>query len=308
MSLTLITNPVIGSNEIFAGFEPVEFVFKREDLAITSVTSGVSSKAKITVGTDLTTLLDPGDTIYVYSEGTNFIYDISAEIITITSTEITIDTPFIETGTGGYINYLKNYHVELQCVDKTNPDVNVLPFSLEADGDAAGNIAIDVSITNDLNRQRGAITKQFLDNSSIEFEVQYREVYLNSSNSFTLIDLKLLILVYATQQPEKEVILNQFDLPKIYLGYPAALAVAHSGGASGQTIEITYNEQDNNFLNIDSGTLGTLDADNNGFLLWEWNKDTSVLEATKYIDFEFEFEAISDFAVPDFASPDFVTT
>ena len=67
MSLTLITNPVSGTSEIFAGFLPIEFIFKREDLAITSVTSGTGG-AKINHAGDLSSYLSAGDSIYVYRE------------------------------------------------------------------------------------------------------------------------------------------------------------------------------------------------------------------------------------------------
>ena len=111
MSLTLVNNPVgAADRKIFAGFQPCEFIFKREDLAITSVTSGTGG-AKITHPGDLTSVLSEGDTIYLYSEGaTNYVYDGSFEILSIVAGEITVDTPYIETGTGGYINYLKNYY------------------------------------------------------------------------------------------------------------------------------------------------------------------------------------------------------
>src|SRR6056297_2183919 len=101
--------------------------------------------------------------------------------------------------------------VELQCVDKNFATSNKLPFSLTSDGDAAGNIEIDVSIVNDLNRQRGDIADGLISESVQEFEVQYREVYDGSSNSFTLIDDSLVVLLYATDDPETDVILNNFD-------------------------------------------------------------------------------------------------
>lgn len=306
MILTLTTNPVAGTSQIFAGFEKIEFIFKREDIAITSVTSGTGG-AKISHSGDLTSYLSAGDTIYFYSEATNMTYDTSATILSIIAGEITVDEPYIETGGAGYMNYFKNYYVELQCVNPDNTDVNLLPFSLESDGDAAGNITIDVSIMNDLNAQRGIIAKEHLSDSVQIFQVKYRQVYDGSSESFIELTTKTLIVLYCTDTPESEEIINDLDLPKIYLGYPVAFCVAHYAGDPGETVELTYNEKDINNNNIASGTLGTLNAGLNGFLLWEWDKDTSVDSQTKYIDFEFEFEATFDFADPDFAYPDFVT-
>ena len=309
MSLTLNTNPVgTDSSKFFAGFQPCEFVFKREDLAITSVSSGVGSNALITVGTDLTTYLEAGDTIYLYSEATDYIYDGVFKILTITSTEITVDAPYIQTGAGGYINYFKNYYVEMQCVNPDLSDVNLLPFSLQSDGDAAGNVIIDVSIINQLNQQRGDIQEAFLSDSVTEFEVKYRQVYEGSSESFTLVDGKLLIMLYAIDEPTENEVLNQLDEPHIYLGYEAAIVLALKERGVSDTFELTYNELDINKNIIGSDTLGELDANTNGFFSWLWASSASVEAQTKYIEFTFAVVGIYDFAEPDFATPDFVTS
>ena len=305
MALTLVTNPVgSAASKVFAGFQSVEFIFKREDLAITGVTAGTGG-AKITVATNLTSYLVPGDTLYLYSEGTNYTYDLTAEILTITATEITVDAPYIETGTGGYINYFKKYYVELQCVHPTLPTVNLLPFNLQSDGDAAGNIKIDVSIVNDLNRQRGAIVQGLISESSQEFEVQYRQVYTGSSESFTLVDNKRIILLYAIDEPEVEEILNNFDLPRLYLGYPSALTIVNMADAASAVVELKYNELDMNLNTVAVGTLSTIASDVNGFLLWKWLGTASVNEATHFIEFNLSVTATFDFLIGDFAHPDF---
>lgn len=306
MSLTLITNPVSGTSEIFAGFLPIEFIFKREDLAVTTVTSGTGG-AKINHAGDLSSYLSAGDTVYVYSEGTNYTYDTVGTILTIVAGEITTDIPYIETGTGGYINYFKNYYVEAQCVNKDNADIDLLGFSLESDGDNAGNITIDVSIMNDKNVQRGAISEGALSGSVQEFEVQYRQVYEGSSESFTLLNGKLVIAVYATETPESGEILNNFDVPNLYLGYPGAIVVANKDGSIGDDIEITYSELDINEVSLATGTLGTIDAGYNGFVLWEWESSVVVDDATRFIEFTFGSTAGFDFADPDFNYTDFLT-
>jgi hypothetical protein len=307
MALTLVTNPV-GSKtvKLFAGFKPVEFVFKREDLAITDVESG-SGGLRINITTDLTSYLSVGDAIYVYSEGAAYTYDAVGIILSLTATDITTDIAFVQVGTGGYINYKKNYFVELQCVDKNFASSNLLPFSLNSDGDSAGNINIDVSIVNDLNRQRGLIADGHISESRKEFEVQYREVYSGSSNSFTLIDNKLIVLLYATDNPETEEILNQFDIPKIYLGYPAALVIAKEADAASSKITMSYKELDINNIEITNGDLSELDSDVNGFIMWSWSKDASISEATSFLEFFSGVVAGFEFAATDFAYPDFLT-
>jgi len=308
MSLTLVTNPVgSAASKFFAGFQKCEFVFKREDLAVTSVDSGVDAKARINHTGDLTSVLSAGGYVYLYSEAADYTYNGSFEIITIVAGQITVDTPYIQSGTGGYINYLKNYYVELQCVNKTLSDVNLLPFSLQSDGDSAGNITIDVSIINELNKQRGAISQSELSDSLTEFEIKYRQVYSGSSESFTLVDDKLVIMLYTIDEPEQDAILNQFDLPKIYLGYQAAIVAAILERPASSTCEMLYNELGINKNLLVSGTLGNQDADKNALLMFEWPKDSTVNDQTYYIEFYFIINGVFDFATPDFAYPDFVT-
>lgn len=308
MSLTLTQNPIPSDKayDVFAGFLPIEFKFKREDLAVTSVVSG-SGGITINIGSNLTGVLSPGDSIYLYSEGANYTYDTTGTILSITASDITLDIPFIQSATGGYINYLKNYYVEMMLVDKNFSDANKLPFTLQSDGDAAGNITVDVSIINDLNKARGPIADGQLSEGIQQFEVKYREVYDGSSNSYTLIDGKSLIVVYATDKPEKDIILNAFDEPKIYLGYPAAFVVAKGSGAPSSTVELKYNELDINEVSLGSGSLATLDGTLNGLVMWSWASNKTVNAQTEYIEFEFGSVGTFDFAAPDFAYPDFLT-
>lgn len=305
MALTLITNPVgSAASKIFAGFRPVEFEFKREDLAITSIASGTGG-IEITVATDLTSVLSEGDAIYVYSAGTNYTYDDVGTILSINSTKIVLDIVFTESTTGGYINYLKNYYVEMMLVNKTLSTANILPFTLKSDGSPAGVVKIDVSIATDKLLQRGDIEQDALTESRIEFEVKYKQVYDGSSETYTLIDNKLIILLYATEAPETGEILNSFELPKIYLGYPAGIVIADISGAA--KLEMTYTERDINNQIISRSTLGTNDGDN-GYLMWKWEATDTVSDGCKYVVFDISATGGGDFASPDFDSPDFEIT
>jgi hypothetical protein len=308
MSLTLTTNPVgTATSKLFAGLKPIEYVFKREDLAVTTVVSGTGG-VKINHAGDLSAYLVPGDSIYLHSHGTNYTYDATGTILTIIAGEITVDIPYIESGTGGYINYLKNYYVKLQCVHPTLSDVNLLPFSLQSDGDAAGNIKIDVSIVNDLNRQRGAMAMQHLITSRQQFEIKYRQVYTGSAESFTLVDNSMCIVLYSKDNPGEDDILNNFSLPKIFLGYPASFVLAHKADAPSATMELLYVEQDiNNSITALGGTLGSQASDVNGFLQWIWAANKTVNANTKYIHFNLDVSGTYDFKVTDFAYPDFRT-
>ena len=276
MALTLTTHPVTYTEQLFAGFAPVELLFKREDLAVTSVTSGVGTTSKILIGVDLTSYLSAGDQVYFYSEGTDYTYDQIATVTSISATEVFVDASYIETGTGGYMNYLKNYYVELQCVNKNNSDINILPFSLTSDGDPSGVIRIDVSIVNDLNKQNYTIGNRVLSEFQNDFEIKYREVHLGSANSFTIVDNKLIVLLFATDKPEEKEIINRFDLPKIYLGYDAPVIIARRSNIESSLITPTYEELNNNKQVSSTSTLTSLPADNSGYYMWVFPRTATV--------------------------------
>ena len=296
------------TSKLFAGFQPIEYKFKREDLAVINVTSGVDTKAKIGHTGDLSSVVSIGDSVYLYSEGTNFTYNGSYKVITIVAGEITVDTPYIETGTGGYINYLKNYYVELECVNAAFSTANLLPFTLQSDGTAAGVVIIDVSIMNELNKQRGVIDQNDIPESIQEFEVKYRQVYDGSSESYTILTGALLIVLYAIEEPDQDIILNSFDLPKLYLGYPGAIVTAIQDKGSANVIAANYNELDINQNQIITGTLGDVDSDVNGFLMWEWLSTATIQATTKYIEFNLLPTLGAEYAATDYNATDYATT
>ena len=98
MSVNLISNPVIVESgiikNVFAGFERVEFGFKREDLQITGVGQGIDNQILINTPEDLSGYLEEGDFVYVYSAGATYTYDTSGQIVAISSTTITITGDF----------------------------------------------------------------------------------------------------------------------------------------------------------------------------------------------------------------------
>lgn len=318
MSLTLISSPVETisgvKQNVFAGFAPVEFEFKREDLAIVSIGSGLNNNIEITIGTDLSSYLEVGDYIYLYAEGASgtYDYDLSAEILAITSSTITINSQYIEGSSTGYINYLKNYYVECELVDIDNVNIKKIPFTLKDDGDNAGNITIDVSIANDKNRQQFLLEKREITEGRIRFNLQYREVYTGvaTPNNYILIDDPV-ILVYATEQPEAEELINDFDLPKLYKGYDSGIILTHSNdNAFDIAIKVFYDELDINQTQIVADqNIGDLSIDEYGFLFFKWNKSlyAGLNADTKFIKFKPDYVALPDYDPADYATPDYKT-
>lgn len=315
MSLTLTESPVIIDSGItynlFAGFLPVEYKFKREDLQILSLGMGADNTVSILISEDLTSILSVGDSIYLYAPGDtlSYIYDTQGEILEITATTIRLDLQYIESCSSGYINYLPNYYVEAQLVHVDNSLIQMIDFSLTDDGDLAGNVIIDVSIANDKNSQYFEELSQELTDARIKFKLQYRQVYDGSSESFTLIDEEI-ILVYATEQMDLDEFINDFDNPEIYEGYECGIVFAHSDVNNEDTaISIYYDELDRNKYNINIDNLIIqFDADKYGFLFAYWNKDTVLDPNTEYIKFKAAYTALADYDAADYDGSDYQTT
>lgn len=288
MSVEVTVNPVITEDgilkNIFAGFEPVEYKFKREDLQVSGVGQGIDNQLLIPTSIDLSSYLAIGDLVYVFSEGDTFTYDGTGTIIAITTVSITISVDFIETTTSGYINYFKNYFLEVELVNQDNSDVKILPFSLRDDGNNAGEITIDVSIANDLNVQFFEFVSQELTASRTIFKVQYREVYDILTGSFTLLN-DVVILVYSTSQPEIEQFINELDEPKLWKGYPYGVILSHSDdNTEEQGINVSYDELDINQLDVVTNiALGSFISEKQGFLFNNIDKDISYNALTEYI-------------------------
>lgn len=314
MSLTLITNPVTTEGgvvkNIFPGFRPVEYVFKREDLAIVSV-GEASGYAEITIGTDLTSYLSEGDYIYLYAEGDSgdYDYDEICEITAITSTTITLDIPYIENSSSGYINYLKNYYVELQLVNPDNSSIQMIPFSLKDDGDQAGNITIDVSIANDKNRKLFDISTRELTEGRVRFDVRYREISEGVTGSWTDMSDPV-ILVYAWEQMDTEEILNGFDMPELYKGYDFAVALSHSNrNGTDSFVVAKYNELDINREELVTGlSIGQLSIDLYGIFLFVLGSGTTFDGNTEYIEVYGEYADLPDYDPEGYDSSDYLTT
>lgn len=313
MSLTLIENPVETVdgivNNLFAGFERVEFKFKREDAQISGISQGIDNQILINTLTDLSTYLEVGDIVYTNSVGLTYEYNVAAPIVAITSSTITIESDFIETSSDGYINFYRNYRLEVQLVNVDNSAIKVLPFQLIDDGDNAGNITIDVSIANDLNDVMFEYVQQEMTDSRVLFKVQYREAWdENLSGSYTLITDEI-ILVYATEQPEIEYFLNELDTPEIIKGYPVGVVFSHSSqNVSGSSIRFSYNELDLNQTDLGSNiSLGEIDSTKEGFLFVNIDKDTAYSINTEYISIQGSYISVNFFDETFFDSTFFDT-
>jgi hypothetical protein len=320
MAVTLVTNPVETVSgvvrDIFAGFEDVEFIFKREDMTNVGVASGIGTNVRISTTSDLTTKISVGDGVYLFAAGDsgNYTYNESGLITVVTAAYIEADIDFIENATATastYINYFKNYRLEVEVVNPDNSNIKILPFLLTDDGDDAGNITINVGIVNDKNTIDFEYTTGQLDDSVIKFKIRYRQNYtLNDgdvTDSYTLI-VDEIILVYATEQPDYETFINMFDTPFLYEGYKNGVILCHSDNNMDDTsLQILYDELDINQNDLVSNTLITTLSSEYGLIFINFS-GLSINEKTEYIRFKGNFVSGGDWNASDWDNADWKTT
>jgi hypothetical protein len=300
MSLTLISNPITTDESgnlvnMFPGFKPVEFIFKREDQQITGVDEDVSGNVEVTIeSVDLTSLINVGQPIYLYSEGSLYTYDVSAEVLSINlvggDTIIVIDSPYYRINTGGYINYRRNYFVESNLIDTLN-SAPLFNYYLTNDGDNAGNITVDINVANDLTSKPFTLASGAEQNGRVKLLYQYREVYEGSSNSFTTITDEI-IICYARNDFQIEEVISGLTEPKIYKGYPFPVGIYHTQeNESGSAPRILFDE-----LNINKNTITNNNVlfgfgDEYGFLKSFYNLTPG--DDVKYLSFYHDFQPVS---------------
>lgn len=253
MSLTVETYPVytdgIKTINIFSGFNPVNIVMSRQDLVIDTISQGANNTIDVNISTDITSELVAGDFIYIYSEGVDYTYSLTAKVLSVSATVINLDSDYIESATGGYTNYKQNYTVEMKLVNPDNSDIDMLGFTLKQAGSAAGSITFDVSIINDLNSQNFTeqLTGREVTEGRIKFNVKYREIWREDATAtFTLIDNPI-IVAFSTRELIPEEFSNPFTEPPLYLGYPMGIGFIHTdANYPGEAIKFTFDELDIN--------------------------------------------------------------
>ena len=321
MPVTLTKYPVTISSgkvrNIFAGFNPVELEFKREDIAIIDVSQGLDDKILISISGDITANLTIGEYIYLYSVGTSYVYDGSFQIIDLDysnpNTEITVDGDFIEVSTGGYCNYKQNWYLEAKLVDPDNNNIKVYPQILQNDGNPNGMVEINTSMLVDLLKNEIKETSQQIYNARKSCQVMYREVYREDDNDitkFTLVNQTPIIIIFAAENKEIEDFICGFDTPRIYAGYPFWINLLHSlFNYSGMRAKILFDELDINENSITTNNLLiNFNASNFGILQANFKDNTKIIEQnTKFIRFGANSSGSADYATGDYNDTDYLT-
>lgn len=319
MSVTLITYPVeISSGKvrnIFAGFDAVELEFKREDTAIVSVTQGANNKILISISSDITSSLNVGEWVYLYSVGTTFTYDGVFQILDLAysapNTEITVDGDYIETTSSGYCNYKQNWYLESKIVDPDNTAVKNYPELLQTDGNPNGEIKVNTSmlvdfLQSELLEQSGEVAE-----SRQHCKLEYREVWREDDTSvFTLVDQQPIIIIYAAENAEIESFVTGFDTPKMWDGYPFYINLLHSKeNYVGERVSVEFDELDINQDDINTGQLlANFSPDAFGVLQVNFEDNINVIDTdTRYIRFNAFSSDRADYETGDYDDNDYFT-
>ena len=319
MSVTLTSYPVVTSSgkvrNIFAGFQAVELEFKREDAVVVDVTQGANNKILISINGDITGSLNVGEWVYLFSEGATFTYDNSYQIITVVfsspDTEITVEGDFIEGSTGGYCNYKQNWFLESKLVSPDNNDVKNYPQLLQTDGNPNGEIEVNTSMLVDFLKNELFETSQEITDGRQECKVMYRESWREDDTAvFVLVDQEPIIIIFAAEDSEIEDFTNEFEIPRMWEGYPFFLNILHSlQNSVGERIAVTFDELDINKDNIIiDNALINFEPDNFGILQANFNDNVKVIEdSTRFITFNANSSDAADYETGDYDDTDYFT-
>ena len=311
----------------FPGFDDVELNFKREDIEINSITQGSDNNVLIRVFGDITTDLIVGDWVYIYAPATTVTYDFTSSILDISfvgaETLILLDFQFIELTGGGYMNYKQNYFIESKLVNADNTNIEIVQGSINSDGNAKGEIAVNVNLPVDLLSQKYNLLSGEIEESRIKFKVKVRENYRNNTDlAFSLVEdltntldvaVYPIILIYAVEDCEAETIANEFDEPIFWDGYPNALELIHSDSNAGsERIQVKFSELDiNKNVLVPEFVIKIFNLNDYGLLQISTTalpQEYALNANSQYGKLVFETVSVSDYDSSEYDNNEYLTT
>ena len=198
MTLTINTRPVkeiveFNLSKWNAAFNPILYDGVRRDHVVTVISRGTVSSILVVVNIPTNEVPSPGDTVFISSGG----YNLSAKVINATETLLGLETPFISTATGGYVNLNQtraNYHVELELFKIVSSSYVLIAKSVfrpRPDGtfqfDLKSLLKQNIKFINDYDYT--VINERDLDVSG-GFNFRLREVWQGSDEPFSDFDEK----------------------------------------------------------------------------------------------------------------------
>jgi len=306
MAVTLTSYPVTTSSgkvrNIFAGFDAVELGFKREDTAVISGDESSGGNLRIYGTGDFVSSLNVGEWVYINTSGATYTYNGSFQVIEVvldlTNTRIELNLPFVEITTGGYCNYKQDWFLESKLVDPNNNLILKYPQLLQNDGNPNGVLEVNTSMIVDFLKNEILANSGVVENAREECKVMYREVWReDSTQSFILVDQEPIVIIYSAENSEIEDFISEFDVPRMYEGYPFYLNTLHSLENQVGRIAISFDELDINSDNINTDNLiANYNSGDYGIVQANFNDKTKVIEEdTRYITFNAYTSVLGDY-------------
>lgn len=254
MPLTNITYPITEtsgqfSNNIFPSQKPLNFTARRIDQAIAAITSGTDGVVRINCASPLTGV-GLGDFVAFgtdsYSPRTSLVINV------IDPNTIEVDEVFTSTNvTNSFINYLKDYFLEIRYVegDSVSDDqaaIQVLKDFSQVPNDVEGNIVANIALPSDLVLPTVVTSTQVVDDMSSYYKIQYRESFAGTRDGTWVspsVDAPILLIHAATSALEG---FTDVELTKLYTRqYPVYYSYVHSSvNEVTNEVTISCNEYD----------------------------------------------------------------
>ncbi len=254
MPLTNVVYPIEGSEGVYKNTYPSNkelfFTARRVDQEILSITSGTDDNVKITTLNPMEGV-EVGDFVVFGSDE----YESQSAKVLITNgadpTEIDVDLRFTSSvSTNGFINYHKNYYLQIRYIRKnsTTSDQNAIELFndyTQSPNDLDGNIQANITLPAELIDPDFDIATGMADNLSQSYKIQYRESY-SGSRSLDWVspspDFPLLLIHGTKNIPDNN--FTDTEQTKRYVkGYPLMYSFVYSdvndGGANQVIISAT---------------------------------------------------------------------
>lgn len=290
MSLSLITNPIasidLQNPDVFPGFQPIEFKFKRiDDVIVDGFTLDIKvlfpqyyDRYKnfhiVFIDQDPNAVMSVGDYIFLYVKDGENVISGYFPVVLIGAVTSSSETPYdsivlgevrenppnvgsFELADEAILNFLQDYYVEIDAG-------GLLGRNLKDYGNHEGIYTIDVSVINDLNELTFPESDGLISEMVTQYLVRYRQVYSGSSEGWT--NIGTLYIVYATE----DLVINQINhfLQKAIIveGYyrSAVTIITSPTLAEGTTLTIQIIEYDNSQTQLAVTNVATLSISSGG--------------------------------------------
>jgi len=302
MALNSISYPVTGTagaySNIFPSQRPLDFTATRKDVGITSISSGAGGVVQIEAAATLTDIA-VGDYI---TWGTDAYTARSSRVTAVIAVDtIEVDALFSSTNvTNGFLNYKKNWFLEIRYVEKDSATddqdaIALFDFNAKYNSSIVGLVSANIALPYVfLVPDFDTTANGFNTGLYTEYKIQFRESWENNRSELwesPSTDIKIM-LVHGTEDIEPLKFSDYGQLKRYVRGYPLMTTFIYSDvndGVGGNQITLLITEYTIDKLLVTDYTLATLSNFNGVYSLVI---DPSTLDAsTVFIELVSEYVA-----------------